>query len=210
LATIVENGVPRAVAYDPAGNEIAEGSSALTYSSRNLLAAGDGLAYTYDGRGVRVAGQVVAAFGTITGTVVDQNGQPVADATVRLTGTVNATATDGAGDFNLTAPAGLYTVTVTKFGFLPAATTPFTLTAGGSFAAGTIRLQPAPGTIAGTVVSSLGGAPLPGASVTLAENGDSAFADASGTLTLTEPPGNYTPTVAAAGYASQALPAFAH
>src|SRR5262249_44821673 len=77
LTTVVENGVSRAIGYDPAGNEIADGSSGLTYSSRNLLAAGDGLAYTYDGRGVRVAVQVVAAFGTITGTVVDQNGQPV-------------------------------------------------------------------------------------------------------------------------------------
>jgi RHS repeat-associated protein len=209
LASVVENGVLRQITYDPAGNEIGVGSGSLTYSARNLLAAGDGLAYTYDGRGVRVAVQVVAAFGTVTGTVTDLNGQPQAGATVRLTGTVNATATDGAGNFKLTAPAGLYTLTVSKFGYLPVTTTPFTLAAGGSFAAGTIRLQVAPGTISGAVVSSLGGSPLAGASVALAENGDTAFADASGNFTLTEPPGTYTVTVAQAGYASQTLPPFA-
>jgi hypothetical protein len=206
---VVENGVSRTVSYDPAGNEVAVGSGTFTYSSRNLLAAGDGLAYTSDGCGVRVAVQVAAAFGTITGTVVDQNGQPIAAATVRITGTANATATDGAGNFNLTAPAGLYTLTVSKLGYLPATTTPFTLAAGGSFAAGTIRLQPAPGKITGTVVTSLDGSPLAGAAVSLAENGDTAFADASGNFTLTEPAGTYTPTIAAAGYASQALPSFA-
>ncbi len=209
LSAVVENGVSRAVSYDPAGNEVAVGSGAFSYSARNLLAAGDGLAYTYDGRGVRVAVQVVAAFGSITGTVVDQNGQAIAGATVQITGTVNATATDGAGNFNLTAPAGLYTLTVSKFGFLPATTTPFTLAAGGSFAAGTIRLQPAPGKITGTVVTSLDGSPLAGATVSLAENGDTAFADASGNFLLTEAAGTYTVTVAQAGYASQTLPSFA-
>ncbi|HXO42330.1 MAG TPA: carboxypeptidase regulatory-like domain-containing protein, partial [Thermoanaerobaculia bacterium] len=209
LSSVVENGVSRAISYDPAGNEVAVGSGAFSYSSRNLLAAGDGLAYTYDGRGVRVAVQVMAAFGTITGTVVDQNGQPLAGATVRLTGTANATATDGAGNFNLTAPAGLYTLTASKLGYLPATTTPFTLAAGGSFAVGTIHLQPAPGKITGTVVTSLDGSPLAGAAVSLAENGDTAFADASGSFSLTELAGTYTATIGAAGYASQTLPSFA-
>jgi RHS repeat-associated protein len=208
LSSVVENGVSRTVSYDPAGNEVAVGSGAFSYSPRNLLAAGDGLAYTYDGRGVRVAVQVVAAFGTITGTVVDPNGQALAGATVRITGTANATATDGTGNFNLTAPAGLYTLTVSKLGYLPATTTPFTLAAGGSFAAGTIRLQPAPGKITGTVVTSLDGSPLAGAAVSLAENGDTAFADASGSFAITEPPGTYTVTAAQAGYASQTLPPF--
>ncbi|HLX11141.1 MAG TPA: carboxypeptidase regulatory-like domain-containing protein, partial [Thermoanaerobaculia bacterium] len=209
LSSVVENGVSRVVTYDPAGNEVKVGSGALTYSARNLLAAGDGLAYTYDGRGVRVALAVTAAFGTITGTVTDQNGQPLAGATVQLTGSGNATVTDGGGNFNLTAPAGVYTLTASNFGYLPATTTPFTLAAGGSFAAGTIRLQPAPGMITGTVADAQTGSPLAGAAVSLAENGDTAFADASGNFTLTEPAGTYTPTITAAGYASQTLPSFA-
>jgi RHS repeat-associated protein len=208
LSSVVENGVPRAVGYDAAGNEVAAGSGTLTYSSRNLLAAGDGLVYTYDGRGVRVAVQVVAAFGTITGTVTDQNGQPLAAAAVRITGTANATATDGAGKFNLTAPAGLYTLTVSKFGFLSITTTPFTLAAGGSFAAGTIRLQPAPGLITGRVVDAATGAPLAGATASLAENGDSTVTDAAGAFSLSEPAGTYTVTVAQAGYPAQTLAPF--
>jgi YD repeat-containing protein len=43
----------RSVSYDAAGNETAIGSATYTYSPRNLLASGDGLAYTYDGRGLR-------------------------------------------------------------------------------------------------------------------------------------------------------------
>jgi RHS repeat-associated protein len=209
LTSVVENGVSRAIGYDPAGNEVTVGSGAFTYSSRNLLAAGDGLAYTYDGRGVRVAVAVTAALGTITGTVVDQTGQPIAGAAVRITGTANATTSDGAGNFNLTAPAGLYTLTVSKSGYLPATTTPFTLAAGATFSAGAIPLRPAPGKITGTVLGSPGNAPLAGATVSLAENGDTAFADASGSFTLAEPAGTYTVTVAQAGYASQTLQPFA-
>ena len=93
-----------------AGSEVATGSGTLAYSARNLLAAGDGLAYTYDGRGVRVALAVVAAFGTVTGTVVDASGQPLAGATVRLAGTANATATDVAG--NVSAPSSPLAFTV--------------------------------------------------------------------------------------------------
>jgi RHS repeat-associated protein len=210
LSSVSENGFARAVAYDPAGNEIAVGSGMLTYSARNLLASGDGLAYTYDGRGVRVALAVTAALGSITGTVVDaQTGAPLAGAAVRITGTANATATDGAGIFNLTAPAGLYTLTAALAGYLPAATTPFTLAAGGSFAAGMIRLQPAPGLITGTVVDAATSTPLAGATVSLAENGDSTVTDTAGAFSLSERAGTYTVTVAQAGYPTYTLPPFA-
>jgi hypothetical protein len=45
----------RAVTYDAAGNEATVGASPYAYSSRDLLAAADGLSYTYDGRGIRPA-----------------------------------------------------------------------------------------------------------------------------------------------------------
>jgi RHS repeat-associated protein len=209
LSSVLENGVSRAIGYDPAGNEVAVGSGTLTYSARNLLAAGDGLSYTYDGRGVRVAVAVVAALGSITGTVVDQNGQPLAGATVQITGTANSTATDGAGNFNLTAPAGLYTLTISKPGFAFATTTPFTLAAGATFGAGILRLLPAPGQITGSVVDGQTNVPLAGATISLAENGDTAFADAAGHFTLSEPAGTYTVTVSQAGYPAQTLAPFA-
>ncbi len=43
----------RTVTYDAAGNETAVGATSYTYSPRNLLATGDGLAYRYDGRSLR-------------------------------------------------------------------------------------------------------------------------------------------------------------
>ncbi len=84
LATASDH-TPATVSYDPAGNESGVGSGTLTYSSRDYLASGDGLAYTYDGRGLRVATartgvnlfpvsltvdpQSVKGGGTATGTV---------------------------------------------------------------------------------------------------------------------------------------------
>jgi hypothetical protein len=88
-------------------------------------------------------------------------------------------------------------------------TTPFSLAAGGSFATGIIRLAPAPGQITGTVVDGQSGVALGGATVSLAENGDTAFADTAGNFTLTEPAGTYTVTVSQAGYAAQTLAPFA-
>jgi RHS repeat-associated protein len=46
--------LPTTVSYDAAGNETAVGTSGYSYSSRGYLAGGDGLAYSYDGRGLRV------------------------------------------------------------------------------------------------------------------------------------------------------------
>ncbi len=57
LSSVTETGPgTRSVTYDPAGNETGVGTSTFTYSARNLLSgsAGDGLLYTYDGRGLRV------------------------------------------------------------------------------------------------------------------------------------------------------------
>jgi RHS repeat-associated protein len=48
-------GTSTAVSFDAAGNESAIGSASYTYSPRNLLASGDGIAYVYDGFGQRVS-----------------------------------------------------------------------------------------------------------------------------------------------------------
>jgi RHS repeat-associated protein len=210
LAAVQEGASSRAVTYDAAGNEAAVGGSVYTYSARNLLAAGDGLTYTYDGRGVRAAVTVAAAFGTINGTVVSSlDGTPISGATVRITGTGNATATDASGAFSLTAPAGIYTLTAGKPGFLDTASFPFTLPVGTDVTVGTLRLDPAPGTITGTVLSSLDGAPLAGVSVTVPETGDATVTGADGKLRLAEPAGTYSLALSAAGYGDQTVPAFA-
>ncbi|MEO8034190.1 MAG: RHS repeat-associated core domain-containing protein [Acidobacteriota bacterium] len=58
LTAAVENGVSRAAAYDPAGNETSVGASLFTVSPRNQVATGDGAGYSYDGRGVRITTSV--------------------------------------------------------------------------------------------------------------------------------------------------------
>jgi len=208
-AVTVPGGASRAVTYDAAGNELTVGTAASTYSARNLLAAADGLAYTYDGRGVRSALSVTAPLGTVSGKVVDAaTSQPIPGATVRITGTGDATATDTAGNFTLTRAAGIYTLTASAVGYLPATTLPFTLAAGVDSSVGTIRLSAAPGRIAGTVVSSLAGGPLAGVSVTVPQTGASGFTDASGAFSLEQPAGTYSLILSLPGYADQTLPSF--
>jgi RHS repeat-associated protein len=209
LTAVRENGTSRGIAYDAAGNEITVGSAAFAYSARNLLAAGDGLTYAYDGRGVRAALTVTAALGTITGTVVNSaDGSPIAGATVRITGGANASSTDAAGHFSLTVPAGTYTLTVSKLGFVSATSLPFSVTAGGTTAVGTIRLTQAPGRISGIILSSLDGGPLAGVTVTVIETAAVAITDASGSLALVAPAGTYTLKLTLPGYLDQTLPAF--
>ncbi|HZF07956.1 MAG TPA: carboxypeptidase regulatory-like domain-containing protein [Thermoanaerobaculia bacterium] len=211
LATVaVPGGGSRAVTYDPAGNEITVGGATSTYSARNLLAAADGLTYTYDGRGVRTALSVAAALGAITGTVLDAGtGAPIAGATVRLTGTGNTAVTDAAGHYVLTAAAGIYTLTAAQVGYLPTTGLPLNLPAGADVTADPLRLSPAPGKITGTVLSSLDGNPLAGVAVTVPETGLAAFTDAAGSFTLEEPAGTYSLALALPGYLTQTLPAFA-
>jgi RHS repeat-associated protein len=210
LATVAApGGASRAVTYDAAGNELAVGSAAYAYSARNLLAAADGLAYTYDGRGVRTALAVTAALGTVSGKVVDAaTGLAIAGAAVRITGTADATATDAAGNFTLTRAAGIYTLTASAPGYLPATTLPFTLAAGADTSAGTIRLTAAPGRITGTVVSSIDGRPLASVSVTVPETGAAAFTEASGAFALEQPAGTYSLVLSLPGYADQTVPPF--
>jgi RHS repeat-associated protein len=54
INTATDSGIgTRNVTYDGAGNETGVGTGTFSYSPRNYLASGEGLAYSYDGRGVR-------------------------------------------------------------------------------------------------------------------------------------------------------------
>lgn len=54
LTQVTETGFgTRDVTYDAPGNETQVGSGTFAYSTRNYLSSGDGLTYTYDGRGLR-------------------------------------------------------------------------------------------------------------------------------------------------------------
>jgi len=202
LTGVTENGSTRGVAYDAAGNELTVGALGYAYTPRNLLAGGDGLGYTYDARGLRTITTVAAALGTFGGNVVTAaTGAPVANAVVTVDGTLNSTTTDANGNFSLNQPAGNYTLTVVKLGFLPETTTAFTLAAGANVGVGTVKLSVAPSTITGTVVSSLGGN-VAGATVALSGTSATASTDALGRFSITQPAGTFTATITAGGYQS--------
>lgn len=74
---------------------------------------------TYYGHGVVdafAAVSQVAVNSGIEGTVTDANGNPIPDATVETDSGVSTT-TDQDGSYNITAPAGTYTVSVEAFGY---------------------------------------------------------------------------------------------
>jgi Trypsin/Carboxypeptidase regulatory-like domain len=153
--------------------------------------------------------QKAPASGTLRGTVMDDTGVPVPGAIVRVSGDAEAAVTGDSGIFNLSAPAGIYTPTFSKFGYLPVTATPLILVSGGSVDVGTIRLSPAPGGITGTIVSWLDASPVGGAVVSLAESGKMAVTDSSGNFTFTEPADTYTIAIVKSGYASETLPSIA-
>ena len=208
LSAVTENGSTRAVGYDAAGNEQTVGAATYTYSPRNFLAGGDGLSYGYDWRDLRVITTVAAALGTFSGNVVTAaTGAPVGGATVTVDGTLNSTVTDANGNFSLNQPAGNFTLTVVKLGFLPETTTAFTLGAGAAVGVGTVKLSVAPSTITGTVVSSLGGN-VAGATVALSGTTATASTDSLGKFSITLPAGTFTATLTAGGYQSSTTAQF--
>ena len=116
---------PTAVTYDAAGNETGVGSGTFTYSSRNYLASGDGLGYTYDGRGLRVStARIGVTLFPVSLTVDPQSvmGGVTATGTVTLNDTTGGTVTLASSDSSVTFPGGT-TVTVG-----PSASATFTIT----------------------------------------------------------------------------------
>jgi RHS repeat-associated protein len=103
LGSVVENGAARGVTYDAAGNEIAVGSSAFTYSPRNTLASADTSSYAYDGRGLRTIAtfsffSLTATPDTVVGGngatgVVALNTPAAADTTISLSSSNSGAAT---------------------------------------------------------------------------------------------------------------------
>ncbi|MBQ3362137.1 MAG: carboxypeptidase-like regulatory domain-containing protein, partial [Prevotella sp.] len=82
---------------------------------------------------------------TITGTVLDELGEPVIGATVTVAGTKNATVTDMDGNYKISAPAGSK-VTISYIGYMP-----LTVKAGG-----TVSLQEDKQTLEEVVVVGYG------------------------------------------------------
>ncbi len=95
-----------------------------------LAAVASGMAWPLQSAMAAPATQAVQQAGVVKGQVLDQTGEPVIGATVRVKGTQTATVTDLDGNFRLNVHAGA-TLEVTFIGFKPvtvkAGTTPLTV-----------------------------------------------------------------------------------
>lgn len=121
LTVVTENGVPRAIQYDSAGNEIAVGAEEAQYSARNHLASDGRKVYQYDGRGVRAAAQFPSYYlesielqrstlypnETIIGTVHLGDAAPAGGAVVQVSSSTPLVAVPS----SVTVPAGASTAT---------------------------------------------------------------------------------------------------
>ncbi len=123
--------------------------------------------------------------GTISGTVKDSSGNPMANATVTTAPPTSTALTDGAGAFTISnVPIGVYTLTATAPGY--SGTLAGVGVAGGATTLASVAVSPAAGvgTIAGTVKSTAGVA-ISGATVSVQGQAASATTDSSGAFTLT-------------------------
>lgn len=142
---------------------------------------------------------------TVSGSILDPNGNPLAGATITLDGPVYATATS-ANDGTFTVDGldvGTYTVTVHADGYIDPAPDTITISAYGTNTVYTAAVF-APSSISGTVTSSAG--PVDGATVTIdGPTWSTTTTAADGTYSLgVLPPGSYSLTVTAPGYVDSA------
>lgn len=147
----------------------------------------------------------------LAGAVLDDAGAPVAGAKVELVrdGKVVATiATDAKGKYKLPDLApGPATLRVAMPGKEPHET-PVELVAGAN-AAPKVQLDPElpPGELRGNVRTRVGGKPIAGAAVAVAPGGHTTVTGADGSFAFEVPPGKYTITTTAEGYAPQQIEA---
>src|SRR2546423_7675761 len=145
--------------------------------------------------------------GTLAGTVTDAgNGAPIANATVSYSrtspaGPVNTTTTDGTGHYSV---AGLavssYNITAQAGGYQSQSAS--ATVGGGSTTTQNFALTGQATQLSGTVTDASTSKPIAGATVSAGTG--SAVTDADGAYTISGlPPGTYTATAPASGYASQ-------
>ncbi|MDV3221008.1 S8 family serine peptidase [Intrasporangium sp.] len=149
-----------------------------------------------------IAAAPVGDVGRLAGTVT-ADGAPVAGARVDITGpTTRSLTTSEDGTFDVAVTAGDYSLTVNAFGYLEATQTA-TVTAGATTTV-PVALSPAPRhTVSGTVTLEATGAPVEGATVTIATQLPSATTGADGTFSIADvPEGRYILNVDAGGCAA--------
>jgi hypothetical protein len=181
------------------------GLSVTMPASGNLAPPGYYMLFILNGTGVPSVAKIVQLSGTavttgsVAGVVTDTSGTPLQGAAVSAAGSNATTAADGTYTLNNLAP-GTVTVTASLSGYQSGSTTT-TVTAGQTTTAAAIKLARAnPGSVSGTVVSSLGGA-IAGATVSY--SGGNTTTDSNGNYSLSSvPPGTIQLTASAAGFQS--------
>ncbi|HRS17695.1 MAG TPA: carboxypeptidase regulatory-like domain-containing protein, partial [Thermoanaerobaculaceae bacterium] len=151
-----------------------------------------------------------AAAGNITGTVKNAvTGNVLQGVTVKVTqNTSKKATTNTSGVYTISSvTAGTYTLTATKTGYIDAVTGSITVPASGTVTAPLILIQPK-GTITGTVVSSVGGAAVSGATVKITGTSTSTTTATDGAFTLYAAAGSYTLTVTKTGWVSLTTSSF--
>ncbi|WP_193767561.1 carboxypeptidase regulatory-like domain-containing protein [Halorientalis pallida] len=196
-----------------------DGSLETQASQQQTLAANDSTTVTFDvdtsglpadtyTHGVSTANDTETAQitlnepvpdnGTISGTVLDANGNAIAGATVSADGVTTTTATDGS--YSLSIAPGTYDVTASATDFLSATQSATVTENNVTDVDFTLEAEPpGNGTIAGTVTDTNGNA-LAGATVTV--NGQSTTTASDGSYSLTVAPSDYTVEANADGYQS--------
>ncbi|NLH11749.1 MAG: carboxypeptidase regulatory-like domain-containing protein, partial [Holophagae bacterium] len=151
-----------------------------------------------------------ASAGNITGTVKDAvTGTELSGVTVKVTQNTSKKATTNAsGAYTISSvAAGTYTLTATKTNYVDAVTSSITVPASGTVTVPLIQLQPM-GLITGTVVSSVGGAPVSSATVKITGTSTSATTATNGTFTLYAATGSYTLTITKTGWVATTTSSF--
>ncbi|MGB9119903.1 MAG: carboxypeptidase regulatory-like domain-containing protein [Candidatus Angelobacter sp.] len=151
-------------------------------ANANLATPGYYMLFILNGSGVPSVGSIIqisataAAVGTVTGKVNNNQGAPIAGASVSSGG--NGAITGADGGYTLQLPGGTSTLTAALAGYQSASES-VTVTAGQSTQAATLQIQPInPGNVTGTVADGNGQA-LSGATVGAAGLSTSSTADGS-------------------------------
>lgn len=141
---------------------------------------------------VMASGPVWAADGWITGTVYQSAGtipgipipgDPIAGATVTVTGAANSVRTDAGGNYNITVPAGNCTLQASATGFNTKTSGAIVVTEGETESGHDFILEKPSGNLTGTVTDIDDGVPISMAILTYISNGlpkDVELTDASG------------------------------
>ncbi|WP_369370482.1 carboxypeptidase regulatory-like domain-containing protein [Promicromonospora sp. Populi] len=151
-----------------------------------------------------IAAAPIGATGTVTGTVTDADGAPIASADVVLDGDRDRTVSTGSdGTFSARVATGDYTVSASAFGYLPSAPASAEVTEDGTVDV-PITLAAAPShAVTGTVTYAGSGGPVANAPVSLGSHFEDVTTGADGTFAFADvPEGTYPINVTVGGCAS--------